>query len=333
MNHYYQKPFNKNKSVWKVLFLSGLFPFLAETPSSAMQIMNKGKSGFNLGKTAQRDYVSQENLAGFRDAALANYMDFTRNKFGTLILNPNHLPKEDKCRKLHGFLKIVREYCPKQAVMVTLPMNNPGFYDTFEVLKNVGFTVHFADVDKTEMLFANGSPIPPPSTTTTVVRTVIMNPKGEILCIEDKNHPGNLMFAGGYVDPKELLKDTACREPKEEVNLVIEAKDLQILAMMNRTNANPYGASLLCFYYFTTKFQGDLKIQNEELNRAFWAKPCEIVKSNGADGLKPNPVTNTILKFLSENSKNSEVLSMPDPIRKDDLMTLNLFPVNTSNRE
>lgn len=328
MNQYPIKKLNKGRSLWRALILSGLFTILCDSPSQAMQIINKGKSGFNLGKIVQREYVSREYHAGPRDCTLGNCMNFTRNKFGTLILKPSDLPKGDKCGRLSAFLEIVKEHYPKKAVMVTLPMNTPSVNDAFEMLKSAGFTVHFADMDKTEMLFKNGSPIPPPSTTTTVVRTLIMNQQGEILCIEDKNHPGNLMFAGGYVDPKELLKDTACREPKEEVNLTIENKDLQILAMMNRTNANPYGASLLCFYYFTTKFQGEIKIQNEELNRAFWANPSEIVKNNGADGLKPNDVTNKILKFLAKNSKNSESISMPDPVRKDDVMMLNLFPVN-----
>lgn len=331
------------KTMWKIVLLSGLCTLFAQTSSEAMQVLNLAKQGRTCTRleprhSAHRNYSSNVNPSAVDPSLEKLKAIFPHNKdsFGTFYPHsPKLVSKEPNeiTTIMTSFTKHVKVHFPKKAVIVELLPDDFGLTKYFE---EAGFEVHSSTMKKKELLFKNDSPIPPTATTLNVARLILMV-KGDILVVEDKNHPGALMFPGGYVDARELPVNAASRECMEEVGIKTIPKKLEIVGIMDRVNANKYGASLTNRYYYKlAKSRKTFKKQEEELIGVKWCRLSDLVKNNGADGLVPSPVTLEVLKYIHKKSKKQKELPFPDLRQQkkaesdrdpNDVMSLHLLPV------
>lgn len=213
-----------------------------------------------------------------------------------------------------------------------------GDFGKSQALKQAGFTIHSATDQEMQWKIQNGSPMPDPMTSIAGAR-VIFYQDGKILAIEDKGLENRLMLPGGSNDRGELNMNTACREGQEEVGLSADAKDCILVGMMNRTNANRYGANDMSFYYLAVKFTGILTPQESEVSWAGWVDLDEVLTKRGytlseTKFLKASQVTLDVLQHVKDGMKTPQFKVLPDlrqawkPVQDQDpkdVMHLQLF--------
>lgn len=268
----------------------------------------------------------------------SNGVAYKKDNFGNILPMVQGIEKPELTQKLQGFVTGLQQQEKGKAFIIDLP-HQDGHY--VEDIKNAGFEYFHGDAKKTQWIIKNGSPIPAPSTAIAGARVIVKRYNDdtgydEILVIEDKHFPGRIMFPGGSVDPQELAIDAACRELKEEVNLLVKPEYLQLIGLMNRVKANRYGYSDYSHYFLTSlsKTQGDIKPQESEILRTLWVPLKAITLCSSVNDLKIDPVTGKIAEHIV-NNKQTTTMILPDyrqmfKEQKDlrDTMTLHLFQIH-----
>ena len=80
------------------------------------------------------------------------------------------------------------------------------------------------------------------------VQVVILNRKGELLCVSRKHDHNDFGLAGGKVDPEDIsLKSALIREIKEESGLTVKEEDL--LQVFSMYKDDHMGYTYLCEEY------------------------------------------------------------------------------------
>ncbi len=109
----------------------------------------------------------------------------------------------------------------------------------------------------------------------TVVALALRNSNNEILIVQRPDstyYAGYWEFPGGKIDPNETPEQALCREIKEEINLIINEKDLSPVAFT--THQYPH-AHVTILLFDCHKFDGDLKMNEGQPGYA-WIAASEI---------------------------------------------------------
>ena len=125
---------------------------------------------------------------------------------------------------------------------------------------------------------------------------VLVNNKGEILLVKERNNYDIWTVPGGEVDydQKEQFLDSAIRETEEEVGISVEKNDAQLLdtRISYAEGDNPYKENEIFIPVITyiAKLPDEQKIElkrsEDEIERKYdveeyvWIKPDEIIKKN-----------------------------------------------------
>ena len=113
---------------------------------------------------------------------------------------------------------------------------------------------------------------------------------GHVIIFKDKDHflslkrgpndpwmPGAWCSVGGHVHVGEDIKDGACREVKEESNLIIDPKDLIDTNVIKKNRV----------YFFTTnKFSGKIYLDGKEHTDYKWCSIKDLDSMDTVPGLK-----------------------------------------------
>ena len=272
-------------------------------------------------------------------------IQWKKDNFGNILLTVSNLDTAELDEKLSNFVTELKEKEKEKALIVQLP-HAEG--QKAAALVKARFMPHYTDASKTEWVYKNGSPMPEASTAAAGARVMVCR-DDYVLVIEDKGMKGRLMFPGGSVDPRELALDAACRELKEEVGLTVLATDMHKIALVNRVRANRYGYSDYCHYYATSKFTGNVTIQESEIAQAFWAPLADIMKGEPINNLKISPTAKLLAAHVFDNCNSGNIkiqriktARMLDPRQytvnadqqdKNDCMDIDLFPFNWQSKD
>lgn len=125
---------------------------------------------------------------------------------------------------------------------------------------------------------------------------VMVNNKGEILLVKERNNYDIWTVPGGEVDyeDKEQFLDSAIRETEEEVGISIEKNNAELLdvRISYAEGDNPYKENeifipvITYIAKFPNKQKIELKRSEDEIERKYdveeyiWIKPNEIVEKN-----------------------------------------------------
>jgi 8-oxo-dGTP diphosphatase len=102
---------------------------------------------------------------------------------------------------------------------------------------------------------------------------VVIIKDGNILILKrsstDQWMPNHYGLPGGKLDYGENPLQAACRECKEEANLIVSSKDLVFLPKVSKEKQHAF--------YYTTKFNGEPKLDFEHSDFQ-WVNPKELSK-------------------------------------------------------
>lgn len=294
----------------------------------------------NYKKIIKRTYNTKHSLKPIEYAGV----EINRDKFGNLWPKWQPLDKKLFPSKMKDILEGLKNKYPEKAFIIHLKPEDFGYAKS---LIDVGFSVHFTDDTRMELIAKNGSPIPPPATAISGAKIFLVD-HSRVLFVNPKHQKDLLMIPGGGIDPEEFALNACVRELQEETGYIVDPKDLKLVAATNRIKVNPYGSSDHCFYYTTNKFSGHLAPQKSELCGAFWVYAIDLVTSTSdrywlQDGtrreLQITLTTKEILDHIYHGAKEQKILTIPDlrqqlkkPEERDpkDIMHLHLFALNQS---
>ncbi len=256
---------------------------------------------------------------------------YKKNRFGDILLLLEEIPQEDFLLKLYEFMKYM-DGIKGTPCIIEVPHEKASVLST---IKEVGFELYHANNEKTEWIFKNGSSIPEPYTAS-IGTHVLVQKDDTVLVVEEKTRRGLLGFPGGTTDFQELMRDTAVRELKEEVNLSAFPSELKLFAIRNRVKANRFNANSID-HYFTidaTQVNGELKPDGEEVIRAFYAPLQDIIDQKNIQGLAGTPSFAALAEHLQNGRERSYSQNFPDfrqlskPVEcrdNSDIMTIEFF--------
>lgn len=105
---------------------------------------------------------------------------------------------------------------------------------------------------------------------------IIVKRDDDILILKRKNSgymDGYYSLVAGHVDGNETLKQAAIRELKEEANIIVQEKDLELKVVCHRKNPQPIG-EYLDFLFEVKNYEGE--INNNEPHKAGDMHFCNI---------------------------------------------------------
>ncbi len=173
--------------------------------------------------------------------------------------------------------------------------------------------MQYADDDKTQWVYHNGSNIPNSSTANASAGVFIIREKDnqkEVLLLKD-NDKLYLGLPGGVVDKHELVLDAAVREVKEEINLEIKRNDLKLVAIYNNTHNKFYDKDQYQFFFITNDPGGTIKIDPKEQEHYFWIPVEHVLKVKTIQGYEINKVIKKVLGFITCKPDDSFHIAVP----------------------
>ena len=240
------------------------------------------------------------------------YLHYTQDRFGNLNIDiiPNESDSQALYKQLKKFLKAHRAKYPNKAFLLNIP-HEFGAYN--QAARQAGFKMQYADNDKTQWVFRNGSNIPYSSTANASAGVFIIreeNNQKEVLLLKDYHKP-YLGLPSGMVDQHELVLDAVVREVKEETNLEIKRNDLRLVAIHNNTHNKFYDKDHYEFYFITDDPGGTIKIDPKEQEHYFWIPVDHVLKVNTIQGYEVNKVIKKILGFMTCKTNDSFHIAIP----------------------
>ncbi len=200
---------------------------------------------------------------------LSMQIDFYGNKW----INAQAITPQN----LQSLINTQKHQHPGKAIFTDLSLNQVS--KIAPLLQGSGF-VFFAYIkNKFRYCFKNDSPVPEPMTSIAGAQGIIVRSttQGEmVLVAQEKTRPDMCGFIGGTQDKNEFIRETMLREIKEEVGI----SDITIeylLAIRNRTQANPYNANDHCYFYIIRTTTAQVTLQSEEILQAQWVLIKDIL--------------------------------------------------------
>jgi len=225
-------------------------------------------------------------------------IQYKKNNFGDIFPLWQDIPQEELLSNLSQFVSFL-DMAKGTPCIIEVPHSRGAVLD---IIKQAGFTLHYANSDKTEWIFKNNSPIPLPFNAA-IGALVVVKKDDMVLVIEEKTRPGLLEFPAGSTELKELPRQTAVRELLEEVNLSVCPNDLELFAIVNKTRENRFNANAVhhCYTVNHDKISGILKPDNNEVTQAFYAPLQDIAKQKSIQGLSVSSKIAALAKHLKED--------------------------------
>lgn len=258
---------------------------------------------------------------------------YKKDNHGNIWPQLFNLEHNQLTERLKAFVSTLAEKEKGNAFIIHLPHDHAS---KIMAIQSAGFVLNHADGTKTEWIIKNGSSISHPATAIGEVRVIVMrenNNNDEVLVIENKNTQGWVDFPGGSVNVKELSRAAAYRELKEKTDLNFDQQYSKLIALLNRVDANRYGASDYCHYYLADQVSGTIKIKESDIVQFSWAPLKDIAEGKNIGNSKANLMMQFIAKHIL-NKTASRTHILPDhrqyyANQKDsnDLMVLELFQV------
>jgi len=127
-----------------------------------------------------------------------------------------------------------------------------------------------------------------------IVGALIINSHRKILLVKQKKWNGAYCIPGGHIELNESIEEAIKREVLEEVGLLIRV--IQLLGVQD--GIHPLGfhkkKHFIFLDYLCETIETNVKIDNREIQRFFWADPKKAMKYNIVESSKK-----TIKNFLS----------------------------------
>lgn len=277
---------------------------------------------FTIHAMDQKQYILHE-AAG---------MHYKKNNFGDIFPVWEDIAPENLTGHLSIFVASLKDEVKEKPFIIEVPHAKAAALDA---IKKAGFMFYHGNNDKTEWIFKNNSSIPE-SYTSHIGGGVVIRKNDEILVIIEKTRPQFLGIPGGTADFGELTRFTAIRELKEEVNLVVSADDLKLIAVINQTNTNRFGANNASFYYTIdhSKVSGELIPNSNEVEAAFYVPLQDIIEQKTIKGKEVSPFVIAIVRhLLNKNSKTHHTTELDyrqltkkeHEINHNDMMSMEFF--------
>ncbi len=227
---------------------------------------------------------------------------YKKNNFGDIFPVWQEVPAKDLPKKLSRFISCL-DIIKGTPCIIEVPHHKAAVLNT---IKEAQFTLYYADNEKTEWIFKNGSSIPLPYTAI-IGAQILVQKNDTVLVIEEKTRRGLLGFPAGTAELQELPRETASRELKEEVNLCVLPQDLELFAMINRVKANRFKANSVNHYFLVDniKVSGELKPDGKEVRQAFYAPLQDIAEQKSIQGLSISPAVAALAKHLQSGRTKS----------------------------
>ncbi len=240
------------------------------------------------------------------------YLHYTQDRFGNLNIDiiPNEADSQALYKQLKKFLKTHKTKYQHKAFLLNIP-HELGAYN--QAAKQAGFKMQYANDDKTQWVFRNGSNLPHSSTANACAGVFILREKDnqkEVLLLKD-NHKSCLSLPGGFVDQHELVMDAAVREVKEETDLEIQRSDLKLVAICNNTHGQFYGKDHYDFLFTTQYPGGTIKLDPKEQEHYFWIPIDLALKVKTIQGYEINKLIKKVLDFVACTPGNSLHVAIP----------------------
>lgn len=117
--------------------------------------------------------------------------------------------------------------------------------------------------------------------------SVILVQTNRILLLKRAQKPGkgDWDIPGGYLDWDETLEEGAIRELYEETNLKVDLKDLKFHSYFSNPD-NVAENQVIEMYYIATKYSGEIKLQEEEVDSYRWFGLDELPENVAFDHLE-----------------------------------------------
>lgn len=192
---------------------------------------------------------------------------YTFNRFGDILIQWHTISEDQLLQNITRFIDALKKNdaqstntnTPSIGDFTLTNKNSPFIIEIpherasiIPAIKQVGFTLHCANNEKTVWIITNGSSIPAPYTAIASAIVIVLD-QGNVLAIEETTRPGLLCFPSGHVDAGEFIHNAAVRELYEEGGLTVHPQDLLLIGAINRIRANPQGASSYTYCYFVQK--------------------------------------------------------------------------------
>lgn len=240
------------------------------------------------------------------------YLHYAQDRFGNLNIDiiPNEADSQALYKQLKKFIKTHKAKYPNKAFLLNIP-HELGSYN--QAAKEAGFKMQYADDDKMQWVYHNGSTIPYSSSANASAKVFILreeNNKQEVLLIKD-NDKSYLSLPGGIVDQHEFVLDGAVREIKEELSLRLNQDDLKLVAISNDAHTQFYGKGLYTFFFTTDYPGGNIKIDPKEQEYYFWIPVDHVLKVNTIQGYEVNKVVKKVLGFITCKPDDSFRITIP----------------------
>ena len=121
---------------------------------------------------------------------------------------------------------------------------------------------------------------------------LILYSKGKILLLKQtKPNGGNYSLVGGTIESTEFAKEALIRESFEEAGIVLKAKDLTLVHVLQK---NKKAEQRLVLYFKAKKWNGDIKTREpHKFIDAIWFRLDKL----------PNNITGTVSQALTKYRK------------------------------
>ncbi len=257
--------------------------------------------------TARKKNASQQ-----QEAPTIPYLHYAQDRFGNLNIDviPNDADTPALLVQLKKFIKTHKNKYKNKAFLLNIP-HELGAYN--QAAKQAGFKMQYADDDKTQWVYHNGSTIPYSSPAIGTAKIFIIrtdNGQQELLLVKD-NDKSYLSLPGGAVDVNEHVLDAAVREIKEELDLTLKRDAFTLLALSDNAKTDFYSKNQYAFFFRADYPGGTIKLDPKEQEHYFWIPIDHLLKVNTIQGYQVDGRIKKILELMKCNQAGPLHVSLP----------------------